>query len=192
MSLIITAGVLIVTTVGVGYAGKKGWHAFHRAVGITPGTMRYSDAPALEPPKLIQLNIDTAWLPHLPIEALTILKRIDDKADIYQRWRDELAAQGRVLPSSEAQFVVGKLLDERLPQMLADYHALAQYQHQLANIQVQAAAPPNADATLTAAYELLIELLTTTEAKLDGLLTNCGESHYHDLKVMRRYLDKLD
>ena len=41
MSIVI--GVVVVTTVSVFYLGKKGWHALHKMVGITPGVLTYED-----------------------------------------------------------------------------------------------------------------------------------------------------
>lgn len=39
MSVLIGAGVVAI--VAAGYVGRKGWLALHRAVGITPGTLKY-------------------------------------------------------------------------------------------------------------------------------------------------------
>ena len=61
MSLLI--GIALVSTLGVAYIGRKGWYAFHRAVGITPGTLTYT--PSSEPlalPNLMQLTLDDAVL----------------------------------------------------------------------------------------------------------------------------------
>ena len=41
MSILI--GIGIVTTVTTFYLGRKGWHALHKAVGITPGVLIYQD-----------------------------------------------------------------------------------------------------------------------------------------------------
>ena len=45
MSVLI--GVGIVTTVTTIYLGRKGWHALHKMVGITPGVLTYQDDNAL-------------------------------------------------------------------------------------------------------------------------------------------------
>lgn len=41
MSILI--GIGIVTTVTTFYLGRKGWQAFHKAVGISPGVLTYQD-----------------------------------------------------------------------------------------------------------------------------------------------------
>ncbi|WP_261870514.1 hypothetical protein [Psychrobacter sp. JCM 18901] len=44
MSILI--GIGIVTTVTTFYLGRKGWQAFHKAVGISPGVLTYQDYDA--------------------------------------------------------------------------------------------------------------------------------------------------
>ncbi|MDO5767992.1 MAG: hypothetical protein Q4P13_00680 [Psychrobacter sp.] len=185
MSLLVTSSLVIAAAAGVAYIGRKGWYAFHKAVGITPGTMYYTPPSQAPLPVLIELEIDKTVLAHLPSSALELLTRIDHKADIYQQWLDDLAQQGRQLPSSEEQFIVRKILSERLPDMLKDYQTLAQHQQRLSKLQ-QTTEQQN----MAAALALLIELLDSTEKRLDQLLAQCQDSHYQELKVMRRYLDK--
>ena len=55
MSVLI--GVGIVTTVTTIYLGRKGWHAFHKMVGITPGVLTYQDSNA---PLLLTSQLATA------------------------------------------------------------------------------------------------------------------------------------
>lgn len=190
MSILFSAGAVIATTLGVVYASIKGWHAFHRAVGITPGTLEYVP-PSSEPelPNLLQLNIDKSVLPLLPPSVLSQLSRIDNKADIYQQWRDALTQQGHTVAANEAQFVVRKLLSERIPAMLSDYQTLAQHQQRIADM--DSANDQNLDSALPA-LTLLTELLDLTESRLDILLDQCRDSSYQELVIMKRYLDKLD
>lgn len=205
MSMLLGIGTLVLSAAGVMYVARKGWLAFHQAVGITPGTMRYIEPHKLPPPQLMQLNVAPELMSHLPPAVVSQLKRIDEKADIYQQWQDELSQQGHTVASSEAQFVTSKLLSERIPEMLANYHALAQYQQQLSQVngsdqlQVITSAPASAPmnskkqaATLGAAYSLLLELLSSTEKRLDELLESCCNNHYQELNVMKRYLESLD
>lgn len=209
MSIFLGVGALVVSTAGMVYLGRKGWHAFHRAVGITPGTLKYVEPSADLAPQLIQLTLEAEVLQYLPPVTLAQLKRIDEKADIYQQWQDELATQGQVVPTSEEQFMVRKLLNERIPEMLADYHTLAQYQNRLDQVDisnlpqrdpesqstlhstVQTPVTKKAD-TLASAFSLLVELLDTTEHRLDQLLTRHSDLHHQSLQVMKRYLDSLD
>ena len=179
----------IVATASVAYIGRRGWYAFHKAVGITPGAMHYTPPVQAALPMLIQLEIDSCILEYLPPRALDILTRIDHKADIYQQWLDDLAQQGRQLPNSEEQFIVRKILSERLPAMLIDYHTLAQHQQRLIKLQ-GTSRDTTEHQNVAAALALLIELLDSTEQRLDQLLAQCQDSHYQELKVMRRYLDK--
>lgn len=194
MSLLIGIGTALVSTLGVVYVGRKGWRAFHRAVGITPGTLIYEPlSKQLALPNLIQLNLDDTVLAPLPPELLTQLSRIDHKADVYQQWLDDLAQQGHTVPTSEAQFVVRKLLNERLPEMLGHYYTLAQHQQRIASLQsLDTADSNNSPDSLSSALRLLAELLHSTEQRLDDLLAQCRDSSYQELLIMQRYLNKLD
>lgn len=192
MSMLLGIGALLASSMGVVYLGRKGWHAFHRAVGITPGTLRYIEPKALPPPQLMQLSIDTALLTELPPAVVSLLTRIDDKACLYQQWQEEQQCQGLTVANSEQQFVLRKLLSERIPEMLQYYQSLAQYQQQCH----QTSAPEPLDkkqaATLGTAYSLLLELLASTEKRLDDLLLDCSKEQVQQLQVMKRYLDSLD
>ena len=192
MSLLI--GVALVSTLGLAYIGRKGWYAFHRAVGITPGTLTYK--PPSEPlalPNLMQLTLDDAVLTYLPEELLEQLSRIDHKADIYQQWLEDLAQQGHTMPTSEAQFTLRKLLNERLPEMLKHYHILAQHQQRMASLPKFATATSTTNSeTLSSDLGVLAALLTSTEQRLDNLLAQCRDSSYQELLIMQRYLQKLD
>ena len=194
MSLLIGIGTALVSTLGVVYVGRKGWHAFHRAVGITPGVLTYEPASGqLALPNMMQLTLDEAALTYLPQELLTQLSRIDHKADIYQQWLEDLAQQGQTVPTSEAQFTVRKLLNERLPEMLENYHILAQHQQRIAKVNAVNTTESSLDLeTLRAALNVLAELLVSTEQRLDELLNQCQESSYQELLIMQRYLQKLE
>lgn len=199
MSLLIGLGTALVSTLGAVYVARKGWYAFHRVVGITPGAITYE--PATQPsasPSLMQLTLDDAWLTHLPTEVLEQLSRIDHKADIYQQWQEDLAKQGQTVPTSEAQFTVRKLLNERLPEMLGSYHILAQHQNRVARLNDIELTKTNITGTsqdlqpLSEALGLLAALLDSTEQRLDELLAQCRDSSYQELLIMQRYLKKLN
>ena len=65
MSVLIGA-VGIAAVVAAGYVGRKGWLAFHRAVGISPGTLKYVEPSQLPPPPMLQLTLTEAQIDGLP------------------------------------------------------------------------------------------------------------------------------
>ena len=174
----ILLGVGVITTVGVLYLGKKGWHAFHRMVGITPGVLVYQspDQPmALSDMTWQTLALNTDHLQHLPATQLQQIQRIDQKTKLYQaQYQTQLSRQ----TLTEQQFVLHKLLHTRLPQMLASYHQLH-----------AASAQSMSQTKRNEAGQLLQEALDNIEQRLDALMEQSQNQHLQDLKVMKRYMD---
>ena len=92
----ILLGVGVVTTVSVFYLGRKGWHALHKMVGITPGVLTYQDSNA---PLLLtslnwqQLDLNKKHLEVLSDKQLRQLQHIDKKVANYHNYQNELEAQ---------------------------------------------------------------------------------------------------
>lgn len=185
MSVIVGAGV--VAAIAAGYVGKKGWQAFHRAVGISPGTLKYVDPSKRPPPDMIQLSLAPHQLQYLPKDMVQQVLRIDDKADVYQQWREEKRQAGHTPSVSEETFVVQKLLEVRLPEMLNSYQRIAQ---QSARLQQTELRQTHQTADQEEALQLLSDLLCHIEETLDGLLKRSQDDSLQELQVMRRYLDE--
>ncbi|PNK61214.1 hypothetical protein [Psychrobacter sp. FDAARGOS_221] len=206
MSIIVTVGVGVAATMAVGYIGRKGWLAFHRAVGITPGKMTYVELTQLPPPPMLQLSLANSQLQGLPIVIMEQLQRIDSKADILQQWRSERIEAGQTPEISEDEFVVSKLLQTRLPELLDSYQQLLRHERRLQ--QVATGPGPlqgkssNAKSSQTQlsqqdlsqqqaqALQLVMELLLNIEDRLDGLLQGCQNDALQQLQVMQRYMQQ--
>lgn len=184
MSILI--GVGVVTTVSVFYLGRKGWHALHRMVGITPGVLIYQDSNA---PLLLtslnwqQLNLNEKHLGALSDKQLRQLQGIDKKVANYHNYQNELEAQNVISAINEQQFVLHKMLNIRLPEMLASHYHLANINisNRTKNGQKQ-----------TEAGRLLQEVLDSIEQRLDGLLERMEEQHLQELRVMKNYIHSHD
>ena len=184
MSILI--GVGVVTTVSVFYLGRKGWHALHRMVGITPGVLIYQDSNA---PLLLtslnwqQLNLNEKHLGALSDKQLRQLQGIDKKVANYHNYQNELEAQNVTSAINEQQFVLHKMLHTRLPEMLASHYHLANINisNRTKNGQKQ-----------TEASRLLQEVLDNIEQRLDGLLERMEEQHLQELRVMKNYIHSHD
>ena len=182
----ILLGVGVVTTVGVFYLGRKGWHAFHKMVGITPGVLTYQDSNA---PLLLtslnwqQLNLNKKHLEVLSDKQLRQLQHIDKKVANYHNYQNELEAQNVISAINEQQFVLHKMLNIRLPEMLASHYHLANINisNRTKNGQKQ-----------TEASRLLQEVLDNIEQRLDGLLERMEEQHLQELRVMKNYIHSHD
>ncbi|WP_019673725.1 hypothetical protein [Psychrobacter lutiphocae] len=214
MSILVTLGAGIITTVAIGYIGRKGWHAFHRAVGISPGKMTYVEPAQLPPPPMLQLSLATSQMQGLPIVIMEQLQRIDTKADILQQWRVERVEAGQPLQVSEEEFVVSKLLQTRLPELLDSYQQLLRHERRLHQVATQSlhnssshnkrahnkrahnkllnSEPSNDELSeqQAQALRLVMELLLNIEDKLDGLLRGCQNDALQQLQVMQRYLQQ--
>lgn len=184
MSILI--GVGVVTTVGVFYLGRKGWHALHRMVGITPGVLTYQDSNA---PLLLtslnwqQLDLNKKHLEALSDKQLRQLQHIDKKVANYHNYQNELEAQNVTSAINEQQFVLHKMLHTRLPEMLVSHYHLANINvsNHTKNGQKQ-----------TEASRLLQEVLDSIEQRLDGLLERMEEQHLQELRVMKNYIHSHD
>ena len=184
MSILI--GVGVVATVSVFYLGRKGWHALHRMVGITPGVLIYQDSNA---PLLLtslnwqQLNLNKKHLEVLSDKQLRQLQNIDKKVANYHNYQNELEAQNVISAINEQQFVLHKMLHIRLPEMLASHYHLANINisNRTKNGQKQ-----------TEASRLLQEVLDNIEQRLDGLLERMEEQHLQELRVMKNYIHSHD
>ena len=182
----ILLGVGVVTTVGVFYLGRKGWHALHKMVGITPGVLTYQDSNA---PLLLtslnwqQLNLNKKHLEVLSDKQLRQLQHIDKKVANYHNYQNELEAQNVTSAINEQQFVLHKMLHTRLPEMLASHYHLANINisNHTKNGQKQ-----------TEAGRLLQEVLDSIEQRLDGLLERMEEQHLQELRVMKNYIHSHD
>ena len=184
MSILI--GVGVVATVSVFYLGRKGWHALHRMVGITPGVLTYQDSNA---PLLLtslnwqQLDLNKKHLEVLSDKQLRQLQNIDKKVANYHNYQNELEAQDVTSAINEQQFVLHKMLHTRLPEMLASHYHLANINisNRTKNGQKQ-----------TEASRLLQEVLDSIEQRLDGLLERMEEQHLQELRVMKNYIHSHD
>ncbi|WP_333613919.1 hypothetical protein [Psychrobacter sp.] len=184
MSILI--GVGVITTVSVFYLGRKGWHALHKMVGITPGVLTYQDSNT---PLLLtslnwqQLNLNKKYLEALSDKQLRQLQHIDKKVANYHNYQNELEAQNVTSAINESQFVLHKMLHIRLPEMLASHYHLAtiNVSHHTKNGQKQAEAS-----------RLLQEVLDSIEQRLDGLLERMEEQHLQELRVMKNYIHSHD
>lgn len=182
MSILI--GVGVVSTVAVFYLGKKGWHALHKAVGITPGILTYQhpDTPlSLTSIKWQQLKLDTEHLKNISDLQLRQLQRIDKKIAIYDQYQQSLEVQNRIVAVDETEIVLQKLLYIRLPEMLASYYHLRDTNFNTTNVN-----------TKIEAEQLLQQALDNIEKRLDKSLERIENRHLQDLQVMRRYLDNRD
>ena len=181
MSILIGMG--IVTTVSVFYLGRKGWYAFHKAVGITPGVLVYHDthAPlALSSISWQQLNLNKKHLKSLEDRQLRQLHRIDGKVASYHAYQAELKLHQKIPAITEQQFVLHKMLHTRLPEMLSSYY-------QLVTINKKARELNNKQSI--EAGKLLQAALDTIEQRLDNLLEQMEKAQLQDLRVMKSYID---
>ena len=189
MSILI--GIGIITTVTTFYLGKKGWQAFHKAVGITPGVLVYQsdDAPlSLSTLSWQQLSLNKKHLQNLPEQQLRQLKRIDEKVNHYQAYQTALQAQHKTPAITEQQFVLNKMLHTRLPEMLASH-----YHFTNANIKVNNRNEDNVNNENEAeASELLQSVLNNIEQRLESLLAQIDTQQLQELRVMKNYINSHD
>jgi hypothetical protein len=184
MSILI--GVGVVTTITTFYLGKKCWHAFHNAVGISPGVLTYQDYQvplSLSTLRWQQLTLNKQHLKHLPEHQLQQLKRIDEKVNHYQSYQKELQTQNKTPAVTEAQFVLHKMLQTRLPEMLTSYHQLTHIQTNAKHASYE---------KKVEAVELLQKVLDNIEQRLDRVLEQMEMQHLQDLRMMNQYLESHD
>ena len=181
MSILI--GIGIVTTVSVFYLGRKGWYAFHKAVGIAPGVLVYHDthAPlALSSISWQQLNLNKKHLKSLEDRQLRQLHRIDGKVASYHAYQAELKLHQKIPAITEQQFVLHKMLHTRLPEMLSSYYQLTIMNSNAKSVNNQ---------SRNEASKLLQEVLDNIEKRLDGLLEQMEQQQLQDLRAMKNYID---
>lgn len=179
MSILI--GVGVITTVSVFYLGRKGWYAFHKAVGITPGVLIYHDknAPlALANINWQQLNLNKKHLKSLTDSQLRQLHRIDEKVASYHAYQAELKLNEKTPAITEQQFVLHKMLHTRLPEMLSNYYQLMTMHLVAKNSNTKAEAG-----------KLLQDVLDNIEQRLDSLLEQMQKQQLQDLRAMKNYID---
>lgn len=188
--MIILLGVGIATTITVFYLGKKSWYALHTAVGITPGVLTYQDPKTpLALPNLTwqQLDLDSQHLSVLPDNQLRQLQGIDNKVAVYHRYQQQAQSQNLTLAITEQQFVLHKLLQLRLPEMLASHYYLTRVGlNGDSNVSTQVNATND---KLAEAGQLLQVALNNIESRLDKLLEQVDIKHLQDLRVMSSYID---
>ena len=181
MSVLI--GVGIVTTVTTIYLGRKGWHALHKMVGITPGVLTYQDnnTPlALSAVNWQQLTLNKKHLKVLPDNQLRQLQRIDEKVSSYQSYQKTQQAQNKTPVVTEQQFVLNKMLHTRLPEMLASHYQLVNISRSTNDVSHHKKAE---------AKELLQEALNHIEQRLDYLLEQTEDRNLQALRVMNNYMN---
>lgn len=184
MSILI--GIGIVTTVTTFYLGKKGWHALHKAVGISPGVLTYRDYDAplsLSTINWQQLALNKVHLKNLSEPQLRQLKRIDEKVTSYQAYQKSLQAQHKTPAVTEQQFVLNKMLHTRMPEMLASHHHLANINISVGNANNEKKAEAN---------QLLQQVLNNIEQRLDRLLEQMESQQLQALRVMKNYINSHD
>lgn len=184
MSVLI--GIGIVTTVTTIYLGRKGWHALHKMVGITPGVLTYQDdnAPlSLTSINWQHLNLNKKHLKVLPDNQLLQLQRIDEKVSNYQSYEKALQSQNKTPAVTEQQFVLNKMLHTRLPEMLASYYQL---------VNINRSDNESNQQKKAEASELLQEALDNIEHRLDDLLKQIEVQQLQELRVMNNYINSHD
>ncbi len=179
--MLMLLGMGVLSTVTVFYLTKKGWHALHKAVGITPGVLIYQNPQApLSIKTLIwrNLSLNKHHLTHLSELQLRQLQYIDKKIDLYQSYQQSVKQQSITPALTEQQFVLHKLLHTRLAEMLASYHQL---------VSMTTHADKRAEAN-----QLLQNLLYNIEQRIDNLLVQIENNNLQDLRVMKQYMDSQD
>lgn len=181
MSILI--GVGVITTVSVFYLGRKGWYAFHKAVGITPGVLIYHDKNAplsLANINWQQLNLNKKHLKSLTDSQLRQLHRIDEKVASYHAYQKELKLNEKTPAITEQQFVLHKMLHTRLPEMLSNYYQL---------MTMSLVAKDSTTKAQAEAGKLLQEGLDNIEQRLDSLLEQMQKQQLQDLRAMKNYIN---
>ena len=187
--MIVWLSIGIISTITTFYLGKKGWHALHKAVGISSGVLIYHqpDAPlSLSEMAWQQLTLNQQHLIPLSDEQLRQLQRIDDKVTAYQQHRRELNAQHIIPTLTEAHFVLQKWLEVRLPQMLASHYQV----HSRIYTKEVVEDIGGIDNNRLTASRLLQEGLDNIEQRLDNLLEQMDARHLQDLRAMKQYMDE--
>ena len=181
MSVLI--GVGVITTMSIFYLSRKGWHAFHKAVGITPGVLIYQNANAplsLSNISWQQLNLNKKHLNFLTDNQLRQLQYIDEKVASYYDYQIALKSQEKMPEITEAPFVLHKMLHTRLPELLSSYYQLTIIKSNAKSVNNQ---------SRDEAGKLLQDILDSIEQRLDSLLEQMEQQQLQDLRIMKSYID---
>lgn len=188
--MVVWLSIGVISIVTSLYLGKKGWHALHKVVGISPGTLIYQSPNApLSLPDLTwqQLILDQKHLGLVSDDQLLQLKRLDDKMLAYQQYQRELDTQNPTRILTAEHFVLQKWLDIRLPQMLnSHYHA----QLGIRNQDVKGKSINTDNTNRLTASQLLQEGLDNIEQLLDNQLAQIEVRHLQELQIMQRYMNE--
>lgn len=179
---LLTVFVVVAMGTGTAYLLRKGWFAFHKAVGISPETMIYIP-PEQYQPVLLHLPLDKIQLMALPVVMRQKLAIIDNKSQQLQFYNQQLSAQHK-LSTDERYLVLQKLLQNTLPQ------AVSHYQH----IQPQPMGDnqpyiKSVNSTKDNAKILISHIIDDVEMRLDALLAECQQGSLNELRIIKRYLD---
>lgn len=173
--MLLGLGVLLVVWFVIKPMLSRLWLKFHLLVGIEVGKPRidYHHDPrhglvlTYQPVNAnIHGNLPAVQLSRDDIAALSptaqqLLWRINDKLARYQNWCNAAPNDQAAPPLTEAQFVLNRLLQDTLPNVLQRYLQLARY------------TPEHLRATTAdnlSADDMLIKILQQTEGQLDTLL----------------------
>lgn len=173
--MLLGLGVLLVVWFVIKPMLSRLWLKFHLLVGIEVGKPRidYHHDPrhglvlTYQPVNAnIHGNLPAVQLSRDDIGALSptaqqLLWRINDKLARYQNWCNAAPNDQAAPPLTEAQFVLNRLLQDTLPNVLQRYLQLARY------------TPEHLRATTAdnlSADDMLIKILQQTEGQLDTLL----------------------
>ena len=136
--------------------------------------LRYGRCPIMT--ELVDVvNEDT--LNAMPIEAVAILDRINNKLKRYRDWSSELDAK----PSqNEKQFVIDKLVSESIPEALHHYEQLLRFSpHRTKNSTTH---------DKMSAPDILIDLFLEVDYELDELLDELHQTVLNRLASTHRYV----
>ena len=123
--------------------------------------------------------VDEQTLNAMPIEAVAILDRINNKLRRYRDWSDELSGEQEEW-FCERQFVIDKLIAESIPEALRHYEQLLRFSpHRTKNNIVQG--------NMTAG-DILTDLFLEIDYELDELLDELHNTVINRLASTHRYV----
>ncbi|WP_352339335.1 hypothetical protein [Psychrobacter sp. 16-MNA-CIBAN-0192] len=188
--MIVWLSMCVISIITTFYVGKKGWHALHKVVGISPGALIYQhpNAPlSVTDMTWQQLILNQQHLTVLSDEQLRQLQRIDNKVTAYHSYQQGLCDQNMATEHTEGHFVLQKWLATRLPEMLAShYHAQPRTCSQ--NTKVSLIYTDNTQHVT--ANQLLQQGLDNIEQRSDRFLEEIERRHLQELQVMQRYMNE--
>ncbi len=123
--------------------------------------------------------VDVATLNAMPIEAVAILDRINQKLGRYREWSEELHGNQEEWVC-ERQYVIDKLIAESIPEALSHYEQLLRFSpHRTKNNTVQGA---------MTAGDMLTDLFLEIDYELDELLDELHSIVLNRLASTHRYV----